>query len=562
MKLGFIVLAHQGLDRTAQLVSHLSDEGCSIAVHIDKHVASSDFNGLKKALDGRENVWFTKRTHCEWGRFSLVQATLDAATELLERAPKLDHICLISGSCLPIRPIKQMKKFLARNKQVDFIESVSVANNFWVKDGLNEERFTLYFPFSWRNQRRLFDRSVDLQRKLGVKRKVPDDVIPHIGSQWWCLTAKTLRAILNDKRRQYFDNYFSWSWIPDESYFQTLTRLHARKIESRSLTFSRFDYLGRPFTLYDDHLPELSKSNCFFARKIWHGADKLYETLLSPDRANQPLSTADPKAFEAPFEAADELRCEGGVGRFHQGRFPYNQSKNNSATACDFTVFVGFRKLYDGFPDWVAKNTDAKSYGSLFARSHVAGRPADGHFAGNLPAEMRVRNRNPKGYLSNLLWMNRHEHQTFLFDFRDHPTITKTIAFEHRATIVMIQHAWLLELLNKQTTFDNILTNARRYHKLEQTFLAELDKKDAASTVVNLPLDFAVHDPVKALEKATAHIGLRRRTLKAMPFRVNTDGLDGLVRRLRNNGLPLVYQPAPGKGDPVGLSFEKPYVVK
>ncbi|MEM9852322.1 MAG: beta-1,6-N-acetylglucosaminyltransferase, partial [Pseudomonadota bacterium] len=173
MQLGFIVLAHQDLHRTAELVRHLAQEAAAVAVHIDAKVRRDAYDAVRADLGDLENVVFSRRTPCEWGRFSLVQATNDAAEALLNLAPDLDHVMLCSGSCLPVRPIRQLRRFLARNRGVDLIESVSVAGNIWVKGGLNEERFTLYFPFSWRKQRRLFDRFVTLQRRLGIERKIP-----------------------------------------------------------------------------------------------------------------------------------------------------------------------------------------------------------------------------------------------------------------------------------------------------------------------------------------------------------------------------------------------------
>ena len=47
-----------------------------------------------------------------------------------------------------------------------------------------------------------------------------------MGSQWWCLTRATLRAILRDPDRPALARYFRGVWIPDESYFQTLARRH------------------------------------------------------------------------------------------------------------------------------------------------------------------------------------------------------------------------------------------------------------------------------------------------------------------------------------------------
>ena len=51
---------------------------------------------------------------------------------------------------------------------------------------------------------------------------MPEGLVPHMGSQWWCLTRQTLSAILQDPERAKYDSYFRKVWIPDESYFQTL----------------------------------------------------------------------------------------------------------------------------------------------------------------------------------------------------------------------------------------------------------------------------------------------------------------------------------------------------
>lgn len=565
MRLGFVILAHQDLNRVAELVRHLSGQNCAVAVHIDKNVPNVQYETFTSDLGSVENVVFTKRTACEWGRFSLVQATLDASEELLNAFSDVTNVLLISGSCLPIRPVKQLRRFLSRNKNTDYIESVSVKNNYWVKDGLNEERFTLYFPLSWRKQRRSFDTLVKLQRSLRIRRNIPDPLVPHIGSQWWCLTAKTLRAIIDDPKRPYYDGYFSWSWIPDESYFQTLARVHSDKIESRSLTFSKFDYLGKPFVFYDDHIKELMQSDCFWGRKIWSGADLLYKTLLNPDRANQPMSRSDPKAFDAKFEAADTFRCEGGEGRFHQGRFPYDRADRTGVCETPYSVFVGFTKIYPQFPEWVQNETDARAYGNIFARAHVGGRNPEDHYDGNLPAEPKIRNRNPKGYLANLLWPNRHQHQCLMYDFRDNTRILRTLACDSKAYVIVIRHAWLLSLLQGAGSFENTLANARRFHRIEENFMREFAKPNACAHLQTVALEHAIQEPAQFLEQSIAHIpqGSKGR-LKVMPERETIEGLDNLAKKLRNNGLRIDYEPGlrvknKKQQDTV---FEKPYVVK
>ncbi|MEO0753152.1 MAG: beta-1,6-N-acetylglucosaminyltransferase, partial [Pseudomonadota bacterium] len=153
---------------------------------------------------------------------------------------------LASGACLPLRPVEELIEYLADRPRTDFIESATTADVPWTVGGLDEERFTMRFPFSWKRQRFLFDKFVALQRQIGLKRRIPKGLVPHMGSQWWCLTRQTLTAILQGPERREYDNYFRHVWIPDESYYQTLARQFSTNIESRSLTLSKFDFQGKP----------------------------------------------------------------------------------------------------------------------------------------------------------------------------------------------------------------------------------------------------------------------------------------------------------------------------
>jgi hypothetical protein len=93
------------------------------------------------------------------------------------------------------------------------------------------------------------------------------------------LTRTTLIAVLTDPKRQEHAWYFWRVWSPDESYFQTLVRLHSAKHESQSLTFAQFDAKGKPHVFYDDHVDVLRQSQYFIvAKKIWLGANHLYDT--------------------------------------------------------------------------------------------------------------------------------------------------------------------------------------------------------------------------------------------------------------------------------------------
>ena len=317
---------------------------------------------------------------------------------------------------------------------------------------------------------------------------------------------------------------------------------------------------------YDDHLLLLSDSNCFMGRKIWAGADKLYGALLDPDRPNQPMTKARPKEFEAVFESADQTRCEGGEGRFNQSRFPYDRSERNGPSATDYTVFVGYKHLFRNFPQWLEKTNKIKPYGSVFARTHVSHRRSAGHFEGNLPAEVKVRNRNPKGYLSNLLWTGRDQHQSFLFDFKDNSKILETLVSDPRAQVVLIRHSWLFLLTDREVSFESVLTNARRFHKMEEQVLALFRGRDAKAQLRIVGLETALAAPAQALSEATEHLeSTQGGGLTEMPELHPIEGVENLAKKLINRGLRLDYNQTQRKKSSDQNADDhpvKPFVVK
>ena len=369
MTVGFLMLCHTGFDRAAQVARHWAERGCPVVIHVDRRVKAAAFDGLRRDLDGVADIRFAGRHPCEWGTWGITAATQAAATIMLRDFPQVRHVFLASGSCLPLRPVAELRAYLDDRPTTDFIESVTTADVGWTVGGLNAERFTLHFPFSWRRQRGLFDTYVKLQRRLAIRRRIPAGVVPHLGSQWWCLTRRTLSAILQDPDRATHDRFFRGVWIPDESYFQTLVRQVSQAIESRSLTLSKFDFQGKPYIFYDDHLQLLRRSDCFVARKAWPRADKLYDFFLTNEAQGQPAAEPNPGKIDRLFSKAVERRIKGRAGLYMQSRFP-NDTWENGKTAAPWSVFEGFADLFDDFEGWLGRVTGSRIHGQI-GRAHV-----------------------------------------------------------------------------------------------------------------------------------------------------------------------------------------------
>ncbi len=534
---GFVMMVHAALDRAAQVARHWAESGCPVVIHVDSRVGAEDHQGFAQRLAGLDNVRFAPRYRCEWGTWSIVEATLAASALMLEEFPEVAHVFLASGSCLPLRPVPELAAFLARQPETDFIESVTTPDVSWTQGGLEAERFTLRFPFSWRRHRRLFDGYVRLQRRLGIRRRLPEGLVPHLGSQWWCLTRATLGAILEDPARPRFDRFFRRVWIPDEGYFQTLARRHSDRIESRSLTLSKFDSQGKPYIFYDDHLQLLRRSDCFVARKIWPRADLLYGSFLSNDPRVTRNAEPNPGRIDRLFSKATERRNRGRVGLRMQSRFPH-AGVETGKTCAPYSVFEGFADLFDGFEGWLEKAAGGRVHGHLYARQRVGYAGGATSYNGALSDSARLRDYDPEGFLINLIWNTRGERQCFQFGPADRQEIGGFLAADANARISIIAGAWAIPLYRSGCEFAEVRTEAARLQAIEARHLQVLRAPWARARLSVWSLAEFLEAPMEPLQAIIDDIAPRSpRRLAEAPRMVDLTGFAGFLQRLRNEGM-------------------------
>jgi Family of unknown function (DUF5927)/Core-2/I-Branching enzyme len=565
MSVGFVMLVHSALDRAEEVARHWAKADCPVVIHVDRKVKRRDFNEFVAQLADLDNVAFSQRYSCEWGTWSLVEASQDASELLLKEFPEVRHVYLASGSCLPLRPVQELKDYLAERPMTNFIESVTTEDVPWTVGGLDEERFTLRFPFSWKRRRRMFDAYVSLQRKLKFKRKIPEGLVPHLGSQWWCLTRQTLTAILEDPDRAAYDRYFSKVWIPDESYYQTLVRLYSTNIESRSLTLSKFDFQGKPHIFYDDHMQLLRRSDCFVARKIWPHADKLYNGFLSDDASIFTGAEPNPGKIDRIFSKAVERRTKGRPGLYMQSRFP-NAGWENGLTSAPFAVFEGFSELFEDFDDWLARVVGARVHGHLFSPDGVEFAGGQGVFAGALSDSLDLRDYNPRAFLTNLVWNTRGERQCFQFGPRDNQDISWHLAKDANATISVISGAWAVPLFYSNANFSDIRKEAARLQRIEAKHLDALRSFYAKARVRIWSLADFVENPMEPLQTIIDELGARTaHRLTEAPRMVSLDGFGQFLQNLKNQGMQPHLMgdfPVSNTLNPAQKKPRKPYLVK
>ncbi|MBO9400006.1 DUF5928 domain-containing protein [Shimia sp. R9_3] len=281
-RIAYILLCHKDPEAIIKQAERLTATGDHISIHFDARAKPEHFRMLQEALGTNPNVAFAeKRIKCGWGEWSLVEATLNAVETAVKKFPRASHFYMLSGDCMVIKSSEYIHNFLDEN-DVDFIESFDFFESDWIKTGMKAERLIYRHWFNERTQKRRFYTTFNLQKKLGLKREVPADIQVMIGSQWWCLRRQTIEAVLNftQKRRDVM-RFFRTTWIPDETFFQTLVRhlVPTEEIRSRTLTFLMFTDYGMPLTFYNDHYDLLISQDYLFARKISPEALELKERL-------------------------------------------------------------------------------------------------------------------------------------------------------------------------------------------------------------------------------------------------------------------------------------------
>jgi hypothetical protein len=319
-KIAFILLCHKDPDAIIKQAQSLTAVGDYMAIHFDGRSPRSLYDKIRKALADNPNVIFTKRRiKCGWGEWSLVQATLLAVEAAVDAFPRATHFYMLSGDCMAIKSAEYAHEFLDR-RDCDYIESFDYFKSDWIKTGWREERLIYRHWVNERKNKRLFYAMFEIQKRLGLKRAVPADLEIMIGSQWWCLRRRTVEWILSfARKRRDVMRFFATTWIPDETFFQTLVRhlVPGHEIQSRTLTFLMFTDYGMPVVFYNDHYDLLLSQDFLFARKISPEATELKRrlgVLYASDGARFQISNEGKSLFQF-------LTEKGRIGRRFAPRF-------------------------------------------------------------------------------------------------------------------------------------------------------------------------------------------------------------------------------------------------
>jgi Core-2/I-Branching enzyme len=278
MKIAHLVLAHNDPAQLARLAASLFQPDADIYVHIDLKTPIEPFI---KICEGKHIVFIKNRVKVTWGGFSIVEATVNSFSEILQTKIPYSHVNLLSGQDYPVQPIESFHNFLNSNTNISFMHTLRVYDE-WQEAIPRLHRYHLTdFHFKGKH---FAERIVNV---LIPNRKFIKNIIPVGRSQWFTIALPHLQYIVNYiNTNAQFVNFFKLTWAPDELFFQTILynsefREHMVNNNLRYIDWSAGGASPKVLTMEDYHAIEASGK--YFARKF------------NPEKSRELLETLDRK---------------------------------------------------------------------------------------------------------------------------------------------------------------------------------------------------------------------------------------------------------------------------
>lgn len=231
-RIAFLVLAHSEPRQLLRLCERLGTAD-DIYVHWDKRAPIDQLHSLKFG----KNVRFVEpRLPVFWSDFSVVEATLALMSAALSSGRPYVRLVLLTGVCYPIKPIAELRRFLAGAPAHNNISYADMTTH-WDELAWRIDRYNFRRPLCWpytshqitnwyanlpeKAVRRLATLAMRSHSR-GFRSRFPS-LTPYLGSQLFALTpacsAMVLDAVRTDAE---FVNFERWTWAPDEHTIHTI----------------------------------------------------------------------------------------------------------------------------------------------------------------------------------------------------------------------------------------------------------------------------------------------------------------------------------------------------
>ncbi|MEA5583197.1 beta-1,6-N-acetylglucosaminyltransferase [Nodularia harveyana UHCC-0300] len=273
--IGFILLTHTKPHQIIRLVNRLN-----LMFDHPPIVCHHDFSKSDLPIDALSKNILLVHPHIktEWGKFSIVESTLQAFRLMYQRTASPDWCILLSGADYPIKPAGQILDDLASISYDVCIKNEEIKYNAYERNWQKTcyERYCTVkcqFPFPNRNLRLTKRNLTLLKHPLLTKYFLPfsTKLRCFAGAEWFCANRKAAEYLIEfHGTNPSLASHYCRVEIPDESYYQTILCNNPHlKIKNDNLRYIDWSREGNhPKILMFEDMPKLLASSAHFARKF------------------------------------------------------------------------------------------------------------------------------------------------------------------------------------------------------------------------------------------------------------------------------------------------------
>lgn len=295
MKHAYLLLVHENNKVLETLIEMIDDDRNDIYIHVDRSCYIEQFYYLKSKIRFARITFLQNRYNISWGSFEMVSAELELINQAITDSQPYSFLHLLSGADLPIKNQDYIHNFFSKNNRNIFIE-------FW-NDGEEKLDFYLdrykYYEIMKMKKRNFISKlfyhiirkfSICFQKLLRINRIKKNDVSIYLGSQWFSITEKFGKTLLNNSKL--ITTVYKDTLVPDESFIQTLAiyknlkkdlfTIQGKSTNMRHIVFED----GKPKIWTIDDYNILLKSEGLFARKFDETIDVQIIKKLKEDFGN------------------------------------------------------------------------------------------------------------------------------------------------------------------------------------------------------------------------------------------------------------------------------------
>ncbi len=256
--IAYFILVHRYPEQFKRMFRAIHDPSNFYAVHVDRNSGPEFTKDIREFLRPYRNAEIIRAQGALWGGYSLVEAQLRGMKRLLEMDANWTHFINLSGQDFPLKSQAFIANFLKQNAGKEFI---SVLDQAVVRPETMDRIEYIYIE--------LFGRIFETR----IPRKFLKNAKPYVGTQWMIAGREFCEFVCNTQEVNRFKRYYRYTYIPDESFFQTVMMNGAPhgtivSDDLRIVEWVPHNYMLRPRTLGINDAVYLTSSDKLFARKF------------------------------------------------------------------------------------------------------------------------------------------------------------------------------------------------------------------------------------------------------------------------------------------------------